>query len=190
MENLFMNLEAFNAHFPNRLVVSPTINAKTWCLEQDFKYITTAKLESKDIIVPKGFLTDFASVPIPIRSIIPKWGKYGRAAVIHDWLYYEGNKGGTKEFADQVLLEAMEISGVNSFVRTIIFKAVDWFGMFAWLSNEVKRKLGKEKIDTTGVKTFTYEYSPAWTRDLKEQIPDMWKEWKDKRKPDDTHKPK
>ena len=84
-----MNLEKYIEHFSFKLVVSPTLNAKMWRLEQDFLYITNLELGRKNIVVEKGFLTDFASVPIPIRSIIPKWGKYGRAAVIHDWLYYD-----------------------------------------------------------------------------------------------------
>lgn len=175
-----MNIEEFNAHFPEKLIVSPTINAKMWCLERDFIYITTPELGEKQIIVQQSFLTDFASVPIPIRSLIPKWGKYGRAAVIHDWLYYEGGDQASKKFADKVLLEAMKISGVNWFIRTIIYKAVDWFGIFAWISNQVKKQHGKEKFDVSREKTFTYEYSPQWDRELKKQIPDMWKQWRSK----------
>jgi hypothetical protein len=180
-----MSEENFIKHFPAKLVVSPTINAKMWRLEENFSYITSQDLDSQHIVVEKGFLTDFASVPIPIRFIIPKWGVYGRAAVVHDWLYYVGDsQDRSREYADKVLLEAMENSGVSYPVRILIYKAVDWFGIFAWISNEVKRKRGKTKMDHTGGGAFTYSYSPEWSRDLKTQIPDMWKEWSEKQKLD------
>ena len=40
--------------------------------------------------VPPGFRTDFASVPRPFWSWIAPWGRHGRAAIIHDFLYQLG----------------------------------------------------------------------------------------------------
>lgn len=39
------------------------------------------------IVVPIGFVTDFASIPRFLWSIYPPTGRYQRAAVLHDWLY-------------------------------------------------------------------------------------------------------
>ncbi len=50
-----MNIEEFNAHFPEKLIVSPTINAKMWCLAKDFIYITTPELGKKQIIAQQSF---------------------------------------------------------------------------------------------------------------------------------------
>lgn len=40
----------------------------------------------KTIIATVGSRTDFASVPPPFRRFFPRVGKYGKAAVIHDYL--------------------------------------------------------------------------------------------------------
>ena len=34
------------------------------------------------------FMTDFASIPRPLWSILPQWGRYGNAAVVHDFGYW------------------------------------------------------------------------------------------------------
>ena len=40
------------------------------------------------IIVPAGFVTDFASVPQVAQSIISVLGKHSVPAVVHDYLYW------------------------------------------------------------------------------------------------------
>jgi hypothetical protein len=82
------------------------------------------------ITVPKGFETDFASVPRFFWRIIPPWGKYSPAAVVHDYLYFNGECG--KKKADQVFLELMKRLGVSSWKRRVMFYAVSWFGGSAW----------------------------------------------------------
>lgn len=37
--------------------------------------------------LPKGFKTDYISVPKIFRNIINTYVKHGRVAIIHDWLY-------------------------------------------------------------------------------------------------------
>lgn len=37
-------------------------------------------------VVPAGFVTDFASVPRFATWLIPRFGKYTKAAILHDWL--------------------------------------------------------------------------------------------------------
>ena len=39
------------------------------------------------IVVPAGFVTDFASVPFGVRNLFPALGPWGRPAIIHDFLY-------------------------------------------------------------------------------------------------------
>ena len=78
------------------------------------------------IAVPAGTVTDLASVPRPLWVIFPPHGKWAKAAIIHDYLYANGI--GTKEFADKVFLEAMEILGVPKTKRTLMYWAVRLFG--------------------------------------------------------------
>lgn len=39
------------------------------------------------ILVPAGFVTDFASMPFGVRNLFPALGVYARPAIIHDLLY-------------------------------------------------------------------------------------------------------
>lgn len=41
------------------------------------------------IIVPAGFVTDFASTPRALWSVLPPTGRYQLAAVVHDFLYWD-----------------------------------------------------------------------------------------------------
>jgi len=50
--------------------------------------------------VPAGFVTDFASTPRALWSVIPPTGRYQLAAVVHDFLYWD--QGCTREQADTV----------------------------------------------------------------------------------------
>jgi hypothetical protein len=60
------------------------------------------------VIVPAGFVTDFASVP---RMPFIFWFTGGTAeapAVLHDWLYRNGAESVTRSQADTVFKEAMD----------------------------------------------------------------------------------
>lgn len=82
------------------------------------------------IEVPFGFKTDFASVP-RIPFIFDVLGDIAhQAAVIHDWLYYIGIY--SRHDADQVLLEAMTVTGVPLFKRQQIYWGVRIGGWVAW----------------------------------------------------------
>jgi hypothetical protein len=73
--------------FKNLLVVTPLPDGKNWVLQKNFGFVDGSEAW-QDISVEAGFVTDFASIPRPFWVIYAKWGKYGRAAVVHDWLYW------------------------------------------------------------------------------------------------------
>ncbi|RUM35902.1 MAG: phage tail protein, partial [Desulfobulbus sp.] len=99
------------SEFTTALIVSPLADGKSWVLLQDLKY-HIGSIDNRDCVVAAhGFVTDFASVPRIFWWIIPKWGKYGNAAVIHDWLYYRQTAKNRVE-SDQILYEAMGVLGV------------------------------------------------------------------------------
>ncbi len=78
------------------------------------------------IRVPKGFVTDFSSVPrLPLVFLLA--GDTAHApAVVHDWLY-SGSKV-SRSVADEVFLEAMAGVGVPWLRRTAMYWAVRLFG--------------------------------------------------------------
>jgi len=85
------------------------------------------ELGSGNIInVPKGFVTDLTSVPRLLWPVLPPHGFYGKAAVLHDYLYVNGLK--TKAIADNIFLEAMTVLNIPKYKRIIMYKGVHYFG--------------------------------------------------------------
>ncbi len=87
------------------------------------------------IIVPAGFITDMASIPQIFWNILPPDGPYGKAAVVHDYLYRTGGKVDvspahtfTKAEADNIFYEAMGELGVAGWRKWIMYQAVRLFG--------------------------------------------------------------
>lgn len=128
--------------FLNRLLVTPNPDGRTWVLLRDFIYDSSL---AGTITVPVGFITDFASTPRSAWQLFPPWGKYGPAAVIHDWLYWD--KPVSKDTADKVLLEAMEILGVDEVARNTIYTAVAAFGQHGWDGDGEQKAAGITHID-------------------------------------------
>lgn len=114
--------------FKEDLVVK-SVDATTWQLVDDFYFYFDESDKSKGVVVPDGFITDFASVPKLFWSIFPPVGLYTKAAVMHDYLYQNGNKlGHDRKFCDDMLKEAMRALGVGVVVRTSMYLGVRLFG--------------------------------------------------------------
>lgn len=94
------------------------------------------------IVVPKGFRTDFASVPQIFWNILPPWGKYGKAAVLHDFLYKKQEFN--RKFCDDLLLEAMTALDVPAWKRNLIYWGVRLGGFVAW--NEHTKENQKSSV--------------------------------------------
>lgn len=92
------------------------------------------------IVVPQGFVTDLASVPrfVPLAHATLS-GVADQAGVIHDYLYskheYTKGKECTREQADKVLLEAMEVLGVPWLKRKLIYAGVRIGGASSYRTN-------------------------------------------------------
>jgi hypothetical protein len=130
--------------FTSILLVSPLADGRTWILRQEFGFDVGAVGSDDRINVPNGFQTDFASIPRPFWFILPQWGKYGNAAVIHDWLYWEQNR--SRADSDAVLMEGMAVSKVNTVVRYTIYSAVRLFGWLAWYRNQADQADGYQRV--------------------------------------------
>ncbi len=132
--------------FVTELIVTPYPNTAhtdgvNWRLTQDFIYDSDMLGR---ITVPAGFLTDFASTPQALWTDLPPYGRYGPAAVVHDWLYW--TQPCTREKADAVLFEAMGELGVDSRRRYLIFEGVRAGGQHGWDSDAANRAAGKEHV--------------------------------------------
>lgn len=61
-----------------------------WELREPLSYSLGEASGCEVVNVPPRFKTDFASVPRPFWFWISPWGRHGRAAVLHDFLYQLG----------------------------------------------------------------------------------------------------
>lgn len=141
--------------FTNALVVSPLSDGRTWVILRRLGYDVGTEGSGDRVEVERLFMTDFASIPRLFWTILPRWGKYGNAAVIHDWLYWTQER--TRLESDRIMLEAMGVLGVPPWQRWFIFHAVRAFGWSAWKRNQWDRRAGFHRVlenwtvrDTTG----------------------------------------
>lgn len=116
--------------FTSPLVVSPLSDGRRWKLYRSFTYHLGTKYSRDYIRVPAGFVTDFASSPSQIWWLIPPWGRYGKAAVVHDYLY-QTQKRSRKE-ADDIFREGMGVLGVEPWRVFLMYWGVRLFGFLAW----------------------------------------------------------
>lgn len=105
---------------------------RLWRVELPLRYVTAMGVQ---IDVPAGFVSDGATIPAFAQAFLPTWGRYARAAVLHDYLYRrleDGNPlaavGAERAASDRIFFEAMVASGVNSAVRWLLWAMVRLFG--------------------------------------------------------------
>ena len=130
--------------FTSRLEVTPLDDGRKWKLIRTFRYHVGSLGSGVVITVPAGFVTDFASSPRIFWPIVSPWGKWGKAAIVHDLLYqtrsyfvetiddWHFHETVTRKWADQIFLEAMEVLGVAPWRRKLMYWGVRLFGWLAW----------------------------------------------------------
>lgn len=78
--------------------------------------------------VPKGMDTDFASIPRVFTWFLPRYGKYTKAAILHDYLWRRKATAGEITWldADALFRRAMRELDVAYLRRWIMWSAVRW----------------------------------------------------------------
>ena len=107
------------------------------------------------IIVPAGFVTDFASIPRFLWTELSPVGEHKLAAVVHDYLYWF--QPCEREEADNLLMIAMMEDGVSDIQRGSVYTGVRVGGKDAWNANRVARDRGELKIVPTQVRPTALE---------------------------------
>jgi len=85
------------------------------------------------VTAPKGFITDFCSVPwVPgIYELLG--GKARKSGTIHDYLYSEKNTNGIgRSVADSMLREMVQVEGVPVWQSWLFYWAVRLVGWHFW----------------------------------------------------------
>lgn len=108
----------------------------TWTVNEEMDYEVGSVGSVDRIVVPKGFQTDFGSVPQCLWGIISPIGLATRAYVLHDYLYATQTRSRLK--SDNVLFEAMGVLDVPGWDRSLVYAGVRAGGWIAW--NKHKRE--------------------------------------------------
>jgi len=106
--------------------------------------------------VPKGFVTDLATIPSYLWAFLQKTGRYGNAAIYHDWLCWEQNC--TREEADRTFDRAMLNMGVDAVTRNLIWAGVRVFGGSYWDDNTAEKAAGGKRV----LKVFPDDPAVTW----------------------------
>jgi hypothetical protein len=143
-----------------------------WRVLESFRfYLDDNEIQTTFVDIPLGYLTDGASIPKPLHSIIGPWGKHGQAAIVHDYLceyltvkqtsILEGTpistsineelvttKKITRKECDRIFLECMKVLGVGTLKRNSMWYAVSLFRILGRIRNP-SLDLLKFKLEVT-----------------------------------------
>lgn len=81
-------------------------------------------------MIPSGYISDGASTPRILWSIIPPFGRYLKAAVIHDYGYTNNPAELSRKEIDEIFLRQMLYDDVNPrLAKTMYYfvRAVSWY---------------------------------------------------------------
>jgi len=120
-------------------LVTRKLSARLRSVEIPFEYHIGSEDLDETITVPKGFVTDFATVPRFLWPIFPPDGEYAQAAVLHDFMY--NRRMYIRKRADKIFLEAMGVLEVPVWKQRIMYRGVRLFGWIPWTFGK-KRKRG------------------------------------------------
>ena len=108
-----------------------------------WKLLETIRIYSEilkiNVVVLRGFVTDFASVPQPFWGIIPPYGKYSTAALVHDYLYKNASKLKlTRKQCDLAFREFLIDSTCKKWRRHLMYFGVRIGGWVAFKQHKLK----------------------------------------------------
>lgn len=131
---------------------SEALGRDHWRVTEGFRFYIDREDSGEWISVPAGYLTDGASVPRIFWNIIPPWGAYGQAAVVHDIAceYLSITRHGksssiTRAQCDAILDQAMAALEVPWLTRKAITASVAAYRMISGVdkpsNTQLKRSL-------------------------------------------------
>ena len=135
---------------------------RQYVLVEAFKYYPPQGTDP--IVVPAGFVTDFASIPGPLTVVFGP-SRHDLPALVHDYLYWR--QSCTREQADEVFSVALSLVGVSKARRLMIQAGLRIGGKTAYRENARERRERLPRIippDLMSIPVTTWE---AYRRDLR-----------------------
>lgn len=148
----------------------PFRNGHDWILLAPLVFRIQTATHTDSIVVPPGFVTDFASVPRGFYKQIPQLGSHILPAVVHDYLYW--SQACQKHESDAIFWRAMEEQGEVYGRAMLEAGAVQNFGARAWYRNATDRGEGLPRI-------IPFDSSGRPTAPLRQPLPiETWPEYR------------
>lgn len=106
------------------------LDGDKWETGRDLVYYT----DTETYIVPKGTITDGASIPRFLWSLVGHpLQEYAPSAVLHDYLYQTGMV--PRDVADNIFYNSMAVLNVSWMKRKTLYYGVRLFGGFFYNNN-------------------------------------------------------
>ena len=99
------------------------------------------------VVIPTGFITEFASVPRWFFIYLTFGGRAKRPAVLHDFLYQTHFPGVDQEQTDAVFDEAMQVIGEPDWAAKAMWLGVTIGGAAAWATGPARRLILNPLLD-------------------------------------------
>lgn len=136
-------------------IASSVLGKDYWRVLTGFKFYLGQREEEKWITIPAGYLTDGTTVPRIFWSLLPPWGIYGQAAVVHDFLCerltvsVHGIEASiTRAQADKAFKDAMVALNVPRWKRNVMYIAVRIYAKFTGVNKPaINGKKAKYEAD-------------------------------------------
>jgi len=130
--------------------VRPLVKLNKLILITDFIFKWKVKGKVRTFRIPKGFVSDGASIPRAFWTSAgsPFQPMFLAAAFIHDFIYdthslvtlYKKTFPLTRKEGDQIYRAILKANGVNRYLRNKHYWALRGFGMLAWKKNGARKK--------------------------------------------------
>lgn len=138
--------------------VRPSGNNRAFILLEPMVYVVGST--GVRIVVPAGFVTDYASIPQSLWGLYSPHDQYSRAAIVHDYLYW--SQLCTRAQADNLLMIAMKESEVPEHTRQVVYEGVHLFGNASWVENRAQRKAKMPRV----VPLDRLDFPPNWSWEM------------------------
>ena len=106
------------------IIHNVSLNDNPFEVAKSFEFYSTDYQQT--IKIPKGYRSDFGSVPRSLWPLFPPVGRYSKATVVHDWMIDNmDNHDFSIHQVNKIFREAMKVLGVGKVKRNIMFAGVN-----------------------------------------------------------------
>lgn len=131
--------------FTRSLVLEDTGDGRHWSLFAAIRYEIGKEGSGHYVDIPAGFITDLASVPRVLHSLVPPTGRGNASSVLHDYLYQHpyfyyrlpGSRVANLSMldrlaCDQIFYEALRVQGAGWLRAQAMYRGVRIGGWRPW----------------------------------------------------------